>query len=540
MSKPKKQKLTLVSLILMIFTSVFGFTNICRAFYLMGYASILWYILAAVTFFLPFAFMLSEYGAAFKDSKGGIYSWMAESFNPKFAFIGTFMWYASYIIWMVNVGSGIWIPLSNAIFGVDKTQQWTPFGLSGVQTLGILGILWIIMITFVSSKGLSGIKKITSIGGSAVALINVVLFIGGLAILLLNGEMAQPLTAEAFFTSPNENYTTMIQVFSFLVFAIFAYGGLEVVGGLVDETENAEKTFPKGVTIFAIVIAIGYAVGIFMMGAFTNWNFAFTQFPDAEVTLGNVAYIAMNNMGYQLGHALNLSEAAAVTMGVWVSRYMGLSMFLALTGAFFTLTFSPLKQLIEGTPKEVWPEFLTKSKNNMPINAMKVQAAIVIAIIAAVSFGGKSAQQFFSVLVSMTNVSMTLPYMFLAVAFIGFKKKQEIAKPFEIYKSQTSANLAVAVVTFVVGFANVFTIIQPAMDGHLSDTIYSILGPVIFGVAAVVLFNRYEKRLKSEAKLVKLDQIIDPIAEPAEVPEKVTESLKGALTETLKEKEPEL
>lgn len=494
MSKPKKQKLTLISLILMIFTSVFGFTNITRAFYLMGYASILWYVLAALTFFLPFAFMLSEYGAAFKDRKGGIYSWMAESLNPKFAFIGTFMWYASYIIWMVNVGSGIWIPLSNAIFGVDKTQQWTPFGLTGVQTLGILAIFWIILITFVSSKGLDSIKKVTSIGGTAVALINVVLFLGGLAILLLNGHMAQPLSPGAFFHSPNADYSTMIQVFGFLVFAIFAYGGLEVVGGLVDETENAEKTFPRGVAISAIVIAVGYAVGIFMMGAFTNWTFAFTQFSDAEVTLGNVAYIAMNNMGYQLGHAMNLSEAASATMGVWVSRYMGLSMFLALTGAFFTLIFSPLKQLIEGTPKEVWPEFLTKTKNDLPVNAMKVQAVIVIAIVALVSFGGSGAKYFFQVLVSMTNVSMTIPYMFLAIAFIGFKKKKEIEKPFEIYKSQTMANIAVTVVTFVVGFANVFTIVQPAMQGDVAGTIYSILGPVVFGIVAVVMYNRYEKK----------------------------------------------
>lgn len=512
MSKPKKQKLTLVSLILMIFTSVFGFTNIPRAFYLMGYASILWYILAAVTFFLPFAFMLSEYGAAFKSRKGGIYSWMAESFNPKFAFIGTFMWYASYIIWMVNVGSGIWIPLSNAIFGVDKTQQWTPFGLSGVQTLGILAIFWIILITFVSSKGLDSIKKVTSIGGSAVALINVVLFLGGLTILLLNGEMAQPLSLSALVTSPNTSYTTMIQVFGFLVFAIFAYGGLEVVGGLVDETENAEKTFPKGVAISAVVIAIGYAVGIFMMGAFTNWNFAFTQFSDAEVTLGNVAYIAMNNMGYQLGLALNLSNATAVTMGVWVSRYMGLSMFLALSGAFFTLIFSPLKQLIEGTPKEVWPKFLTKTKEDLPINAMKVQAAIVIAIIALVSFGGSGAKYFFEVLVSMTNVSMTIPYMFLSIAFIGFKKKKEIAKPFEIYKTQSIANVAVVVVTFVVGFANVFTILQPALNGDVTGTIYSILGPVIFGIVAVVMYNRYEK------KRVQVVQVIEPEVAKEKIP----------------------
>lgn len=86
----KSAKLTLTSLVLMIFTSVFGFTNIPRAFYLMGYAAIFWYIIAALTFFIPFAFMIAEYGAAFKDYSGGIYSWMAVSFGPEFAFIRDF------------------------------------------------------------------------------------------------------------------------------------------------------------------------------------------------------------------------------------------------------------------------------------------------------------------------------------------------------------------------------------------------------------------------------------------------------------------
>lgn len=494
MSERKTKKLTLKSLILMIFTSVFGFTNIPRAFYLMGYASVFWYILAAITFFLPFAFMLSEYGAAFKDKKGGIYSWMAESFNPKFSFVGTFMWYASYIIWMVNVSSGIWIPLSNMIFGFDKTQQWTILGLTSVQTLGVLAIIWTLIITFISSRGLDSIKKITSIGGASVALINIILFLGALMILILNGKMAQPLNVQELFLSPNADYTTMIQVFGFLVFAIFAYGGLEAIGGLVDETEHAEVTFPKGVAISSIVISIGYAVGIFMMGAFTNWIFAFTHFSDEEVTLGNVAYIAMNNLGYQLGQALQLNEKVSLTIGTWISRYMGLSMFLALTGAFFTLIFSPLKQLIEGTPKEIWPEYLTNTKNGLPINAMKVQAGIVICIIGLVSFGGSGAKYFFDILVSMTNISMTIPYMFLSIAFIGFKMKKEIEKPFEVYKSPIITNIAVVVVTFVVGFANVFTIIQPLMKGDIAGTIYSILGPVFFGIVAIIMYNQFEKK----------------------------------------------
>ena len=107
------KKLSLNALVLMIFTSVFGFNNIPRSFYLMGYGAIPWYLLSGLTFFIPFAFMLTEFGSAFQKEKGGIYAWMAKSIGPKYAFVGTFMWYASYIVWMVNISNGIWIVFSN-------------------------------------------------------------------------------------------------------------------------------------------------------------------------------------------------------------------------------------------------------------------------------------------------------------------------------------------------------------------------------------------------------------------------------------------
>ncbi|HHV74584.1 MAG TPA: amino acid permease, partial [Thermoanaerobacterium sp.] len=89
MNDESKKKLTLVPLILMIFTSVFGFNNMPRAFYLMGYSAIPWYILSGITFFLPYAFMMAEFGAAFKEESGGIYTWMERSVGPKYAFVGT-------------------------------------------------------------------------------------------------------------------------------------------------------------------------------------------------------------------------------------------------------------------------------------------------------------------------------------------------------------------------------------------------------------------------------------------------------------------
>lgn len=496
--KSDSKKLTLIPLILMIFTSVFGFTNIPRSFYLMGYAAIPWFIVSGITFFVPFAFMMAEFGSAFKNEKGGIYSWMEKSVGAKFAFVGTFMWYASYIVWMVNICSAIWIPLSNGIFGADTTAKWSVLGLKPTQVLGILGILWIVTVTYTSTKGLEQIKKVTSVGGSAVAFLNIFLIIGSLVVLIANKGLAQPIVLAAgksgFFNSPNPNYTAPIAVLSFLVYAVFAYGGIEVVGGLVDQTENAEKTFPKGLIISAVIITIGYSLGIFLVGVFTNWDFLNSK----GAHIGNIAYAIMTNLGYQIGLAFKLSEAAALNVGSWVARFVGLSMFLSLTGAFFTLSYAPLKQIIEGTPAKLWPGKMGELKDGMPINAMWIQCAIVIAFIILLTIGGEGAAKFFELLVNMTNVAMTVPYLFIVYAFAPFKKKDCIAKPFAIFKSYTSALIWTIVVLITIAFANFFTIIAPAVSGDYKSTITMIAGPLFFTIVALVMFNSYERGLSKD------------------------------------------
>jgi len=494
-----KSKLTLVSLILMIFTSVYGFNNIPRSFYKMGYAAIPWFIISGILFFIPFAFMMSEYGAAFKDEKGGIYSWMEKSVGPRYAFVATFMWYASYIIWMVNVSSGLWVPLSNAIFGQDNTQTWSFLGLNATQVLGVLGIIWIMFVTFVSTKGLDKIKKITSVGGIAVTGLNILLWVGAITVLILNkGSFAEPIVGLKSFTQPiNPEYQgSMIASLSFVVYAIFAYGGIEAVGGLVDQTENPEKTFPKGVAISAAVISIGYALGILLVGAFTNWDNVINS---SNVHIGNASYVIMNNLGVAVGQAMGVAEQTALLFGRVIARVFGFSTFLALMGAFFTLTYSPLKQLIEGTPKELWPGKFSKidEKNGMPVNAMVVQAVVVSGIIALVSFGGESVSKFFDILVIMTNVAMTIPYMFLAGAFPAFKKNQEIVKPFEVYKNYKTSFVATVIVVLTVGFANFFTILEPALNGDLKSAIWSIAGPILFSLIALLMFNNYEKKVSN-------------------------------------------
>ena len=95
--------------------------------------------------------------------------------------------------------------------------------------------------------------------------------------------------------------------------------------------------------------------------------------------MANIAYIVVNYLGYYIGEAIGLSANACTMLGNFFARFIGLSMFLALIGAFFALSYSPLKQLIEGTPKDIWPEKWTRlNKENMPATAMWIQCITVI------------------------------------------------------------------------------------------------------------------------------------------------------------------
>jgi amino acid transporter len=495
-SEKKSEQLSMFAVILMIFTSVYGFNNGPRAFYKMGYGSIIWYILGALAFFIPYAFMMTELGAAFRKEKGGIYTWMAKSVNARFAFMGLIMWYASYVVWMMNVSMGLLVPLSNLFLGSDQTSYLHLGFLNYGQILGLFAVAWVCFVTFFSSRGIKSITKFTSLGGLAVMALNFILIIGGLIAWGLNGfEIQYGFSGNWLIESPNPASLTNhgVYIASFLVFAIFAYGGLEVIASLVDKIKDPVKNLPKAITISALVVSIGYALMIFIIGLFSNWE----KVLGAEhMNLANVTYAIMHELGWQLAQGIGLSEQASAGFGSFLSRFAAGGIFLTLSGAFFTLSYSPLKTLIEGTPQEIWPAALRKEKNGLPVNAMWLQALLVIIFILISSLGGNTAKFFFDYIITpMTNVAMTIPYLFIIYAFYQFKKNKEIEKPIEIFKTQKSALVSSIIVSIMILYANLTSISEqlltngPTRDAVLS-TVFQIIGPILFAALGLILARR--------------------------------------------------
>lgn len=484
------KKMTLVAFMLMLITSVFGVTNIGIGFYRMGYAAIPMFIIGAVCFFIPFIFMMIEFGTAYEGREGGIYLWMKEAINPRFALYGVFMWYASYILWMMNKSLNLWTPFSVGVFGVDKTASDDPM-VSVV--IGVLAIILILAVTFLITKGASKFSKIASIGGIAVLGLTGLLLIGGLLVLVANGfQLAEPMSMTALVTSPNPDYQSIVPFLGFMVFACFAFGGVEAMAGIAEDLENPERDLKKGIYMASIFITIGYVVGFLAVGAIMSWS----MFPEGGVNSLNTLYIIMQNLGIALGEMMGMANPEQ--LGMLLYRVSGISMFLAFVGAFITLSYAPLKQLISATPKSYWPKsFTTPNENGIYAGAIWFQAALVIFLVASKVISGyiigEGANQLFNILLTMTNVGMTIPYLFLIIAWYKFRKNDALPKGLIMIKSDAMVLIATITSAFVVAFGNVFTVLDPLMAGDAATAFWTVVGPIIFCIMATFIYNRGSK-----------------------------------------------
>lgn len=348
--------------------------------------------------------MFAEYGSALKESKGGIYSWLEVSIGEKPAFIGAFIWYAAWVITLVSQFSTVCIPISGLIFGRDTTQNWHLFGLNSDETLGIIGIVILCLVTFLATRGFDKIEKVASASGTVILVIAGLFIVSSIVMLVVNhGHLAQPLTSDSVISSPNPQFKSPISILSFFVYAVFAYAGMETMSGTIDKVDKPEHNFPKGIILAGIGMILIYALGIFLWGVTANWH---KVLGNNSTNLGNITLVLMQNLGYTIGRELlHLPVHQALIMGQWTDRLIGFEEMMSVFGSMIVLVYSPLKTILLGSPKRLWPSKMTKLNNRkMPAFAMWIQALIMSLIIFGVSFGGSSAQQFYTVLTDINTL----------------------------------------------------------------------------------------------------------------------------------------
>ena len=369
------------------------------------------------------------------------------------------------------------------------TLSYNP-GISNAQLFGILGSTFFLIIFIITSRGLKSIMRATLIGGIINIILNVMLFLIGITILIVNKWAALYEIKHFVLPSFNIDFQGIVPMLSFFTLTILAFGGIETVISFVSQVEGSIGKIFKWFIGSILVIPLLYIIGIFAVAAVVDWN---SVLANSEVNSGNFIYIVIKNLGYELGKALGFRKSTCLQVGMFLMRYVGVSMFISLSAAMVIFSYAPLKQLIEGTPRQIWPKSFVRYQRGTPISAMAFQTVVCIVLILTVSFGGNAATYLFDKLLLMTGISGAIPTIFLVSSFIIFRFIKKEGRTFVIYKNKWFTLMISIVAICAITFASLFTIINPLLNHDYQTFGWIVSGPIFFGVISNLIYSRYQR-----------------------------------------------
>jgi len=85
------------SLCLMTFTSVWSFGNVVNGFANQDLKVVVSWLILFSIYFIPYTLMVGEMGSTFKDSGGGVSSWIRSACNARLAY------FAGWTYWIVHM-----------------------------------------------------------------------------------------------------------------------------------------------------------------------------------------------------------------------------------------------------------------------------------------------------------------------------------------------------------------------------------------------------------------------------------------------------
>ncbi|ENZ03088.1 glutamate/gamma-aminobutyrate family transporter YjeM [Clostridium thermobutyricum] len=492
--KDNKYSISFFGFLVMIFLTVYGLPNGEQVYYQMGYAAITYLIIAVIIFFVPYSFIVAEMSSAFKDKKGGIFSWMSESVNEGFGLVGTFIWYGSFVVMWFSASS-ICIAISVALFGVDTTSTWHFLMFNAPETLAICGAIYMIVAALITTRGLKRLSFLSNISIVTVILTHILILGGGLVIFALSGfKPAQGFdfsNIHSYFYGPNPSYASFLPALGFLVFAVSIFAGMENSSGLVDKVKNGKKNVPRAIFVATIMITFLYIFTVLILGFVCNWK---KTFGTPDVNLANFSIYIVQEEFFRLGTLMGLSAHNSLLVGEWINRVITIIGLIGLTSIPLRL-YTPIKHMFEGLPKGMFPEKLQKiNKHGMPIYAILLQTIIIVFFVLLLGFGGGNVSALFNKMTLMTFVASSVPISFIVFAYIKFKLNDNIPKEY-VFFGKKSGVIYAAICFVVVTFTNIYSMIEPALAGNVSNSLWVAGGPVLFGLVAYILYRRYKVKL---------------------------------------------
>jgi glutamate:GABA antiporter len=408
-----------------------------------GPSSMTWWLITLVLFFVPYALMTAELGAAY-PREGGLQGWIRAAYGDRWAARAT---------WCYWVNVALWMPSVYILFAGMFAQLFWP-AMSLVYKIAMaVALSWLTVLFGILSLEVS--KWVPNLGAFVKAAIMLLIGGGGIYYAAKHGS-ANPFTVESLTPQLGAGL-------AFLPVIVYNYLGFELMSGAAEEMKNPARDVPIAVIVAGIAIALFYLLATFgILAALPLEQIGLVEglLDTAENIFGNgetgKAMVMLIGIG-----ALYTFFANMVTWSLGANR-------------------SAQSAADDGELPRLFGR--VHPKHNTPAGAFVLMGLVGTAVVLGYGYLAQSTEELFWTLFAFSSIVFLLPYLGLFPTFVKLRRiDTATTRPYRVPGSRAwLIAMAFVCVLFIVQ-AIVFFVWVP---GEPTDG--SKAGPILIGVAVTL------------------------------------------------------
>ena len=397
-----------------------------------GTSSISLWVIAALFFFVPGAFVINELSSRFPD-EGGLYVWAKEAFGDFHGFV------AGWTYWIYTVFYFPGLLLASASMSAYIVGE-KGAALSQDQTfLLAVSLVLLVVAVFLNIIGLNVGKWLQNSGGVGTYLPLLMLVGVALLVYFKHGAVTHFTWANM---APTWNWDTV----NFWSQIAFAFTGLELVSAMSEEVRDPRRTLPRAVFAAGAMIAFMYIVGTFAI-------LSLAPAADVDPKSGVFHAITLGSVVLKVGF-LGILAALLVTVGNAGgvgSTVAGIARVPFVVG---------IDRYLPAAFGKIHPKWKT------PYISILVQAGLSGAILLLSQIKSETVQAAYQMLIDAAIILYFIPFLYMFAGVLKLSgRKERTANPHAVLIPGGKAGLWLSgILGFVVVLIGIFVSLVPPGD----------------------------------------------------------------------------
>ena len=417
-----------------------------------GVSSLAWTLIILVAFFIPYALITAELGAAYPE-QGGLFVWVRLAFGQRWAARSTWCYWVSIPLGMPSVYV-LFAGMLSRLFLPDLSLGW-------IVAIAI-GMTWLTVLAGIFQLDIG--KWVSNLGALLKVVIVLTLGIGGVVYSIRHGA-ANQLSLRSILPGWNAGL-------AFLPVIVFNFLGFELASGAGEEMKNPSRDVP------ASIIASGGLIAFFYLFA----------------TLGILLALPLERLN-MVGGIIDALNAVLGTSGTGqlVAKTLGIAFLSTLFATMVTWTIGASRMVAEAAARRNLPGIFgwRHPVHGSPIGASLLSGMIsTLVLIVYAGLAGREEGLFWS-LFAFASIVFLLPYMLLFPAFLKLRcSDPQTPRPYRFPGGKGLAWMATVICTLVVLLSIVFFVWVPGLPIDWSFILPVVVGVGITLIAGEALFRK--------------------------------------------------